>query len=100
MVPSIGTIPIPLNLLRWNKNVLSVFSAFCVNLAANGFDFSRVAVRVVTTAGRGVVGHMPGRIELFVQPLILWRMVAGGVTVPNFLRAGWRRHQLTAKTAQ
>jgi len=66
MVPSIGIVPIPLHFLRWNKNVLSVFSAFCVNLAVNEFDFSRVAVRVVTTAGRGIVGHMPGRIELFV----------------------------------
>ena len=38
----------------------SVFSAFCLNLAVNEFDFGRAAVRVVTTAGRGIVGHMPG----------------------------------------
>jgi len=60
MVSAIGIVPIPLHFLRRNKNVLPVFSALCVDITVKEFDFGRVAVRVVTTAGRGIVGHMPG----------------------------------------
>ena len=100
MVSAIGIFPIPLYLLRRNKNVFPVFSAFGIDAAVNEFDFGRVTVRIVTTAGRGIVGHMPGGIELFVGPLILWRMVAGNLIFPNFLRVGRRRRQKTTKTTQ
>jgi hypothetical protein len=100
MVSAIGIIPIPLYLLRRNEDVFPVFSAFGVDAAVNEFDFGRVTVRIVTTAGRGIVGHMPARIELFVEPLILWRMVGSSLTSPNFLRAGRRRRQKTTKTTQ
>ena len=59
MVSAIGIVPIPLHFLRWNKNVLPVFSALWVDIAVNEFDFGRIAVGVVATAGRGIVGHMP-----------------------------------------
>ena len=59
MVSAIRIVPIPLYLLRWNENVLPVFSAFCVDVAANGLDFSRVAVRLIATAQGRIIGHVP-----------------------------------------
>jgi hypothetical protein len=59
MISAIGIVPVPLDLLRWNKNVLPVFSALRVNFAVNVLDFSRVAVRLIATAGRRIVGHVP-----------------------------------------
>jgi hypothetical protein len=59
VVSAIGIVPIPLYLFRWNGNVLSVFSAFCVDVAVNVLDFSRVAVRLIATANGGTVGHVP-----------------------------------------
>lgn len=59
MVSAIGIVPVPLDLLSWNGNVLPVFPAFCVDVAVDIFDFSRVAVRLVATADGGVVGHVP-----------------------------------------
>ena len=76
MVSAIGIVPVPLYLFRWNGNVLAVFSASCVDVAVNELDFSGIAVRFVATAKGRIVGHAPLCIELFVQELILCRMVA------------------------
>jgi len=74
VISAIGIIPIPLYLFRWHGNVLSVLSAFCVDLAVNVLDFSRIAVRLIATANRRIIGHVPFRIELLMQGLILRRM--------------------------
>jgi hypothetical protein len=92
MVSAIRVISIPLYLFRWNGNVLPVFSAFCVDFAVNVLDFSRVTVRVVATAERRMIGHVPFCIELFVQGLILWRMVTHhALALSIFLRLDWHR---------
>ena len=39
VVSTIGIVPIPLHLLMWNGNVLSVFAAFRVDVAVNVLDF-------------------------------------------------------------
>ena len=75
MIPAIGIVPVVLYLFSWNGNVLAVLSASCVDLAINVFDFSRVAVRLVATANGRIVGHAPLCIKLFMQELVLWRMV-------------------------
>ncbi len=91
MIPAIGIVPVALYLFRWNGNVLAVLSAFCVDVAINVLDFSRVAVRLVATANGRIVGHVPLCIKLFMQELILWRMVARNVALSIFLRLDWHR---------
>ena len=59
MISAIGIIPVPLDLFRWNGNVLSVLSAFCVDRAVNVLDFSRVAVRLIAAANGRIIGHVP-----------------------------------------
>ena len=98
VIPAIGVVPVPLYLFRWNGNVLSVFSAFCVDVAIDVLDFSRVAVRIIATAGGRIVGHAPFRIELLVQELILRGMVVKPSLVLLVLCLDWRRQQAT-KTA-
>ncbi len=91
MIPAIGIVPVALYLFSWNGNVLAVLSASCVDLAINVLDLSRVAVRLVATANGRIVGHVPLCIKLFMQELILWRMVARSMALSIFLRLDWRR---------
>jgi hypothetical protein len=98
VVPAIGIVPVVLYLFSWNGNVFAVLSASCVDLAVNVLDFGRVAVRLVATANGRVVWHAPLGIELFMQELILWRMVARSVTLSIFLRLDSSR-QYATKTA-
>jgi hypothetical protein len=74
VVSAVGTVPVPLHLLRWNGNILSVLPTLRVDIAVNILDLSRIAVRVIATANGRVIGHAPCRIEVFVQELILRRM--------------------------
>src|SRR5712671_5127429 len=75
VVSAVRIVPVALYLFRWNGNVLAVFPASCVDVAVNVLDLSRVAVRLVATADGRIVGHVPFRIKLFMQELILCRMV-------------------------
>jgi hypothetical protein len=59
VVSPIGIVPVPLYLFGWNENVLSVFSALCIDVAIEILDFSRVAVRFIATAGGRIIGHAP-----------------------------------------
>jgi hypothetical protein len=95
MVLAIGIVHPPLQLFRWNKDVFSVLSAPCVDSAVIEFDVSGVAVRLVATAKGRIIGHVPGRIESFMQQLILWRMVPLSLTLSTLLRRSrlrQRRH--------
>jgi hypothetical protein len=86
VVSTVGIVPIPLYLLRWNGNVLPVFSA------VNVLDFSRVAVRLIATANGRIIGHLPFGIKPLVQELILWRMVVQrSLALSIFLRSDWHR---------
>jgi hypothetical protein len=99
VVSAIGIVPVPLYLFRRNGYVLPVFSAFCVDVAVNVLDFSRVAVRLVATANGRIVGHAPSWIKPFVEELILWRMaMQRTLALSIFLRLDWHRQQAT-KTA-
>jgi len=91
VIPAVGIVPVVLYFFWWNGNVLAVLSASCVDLAINVPDFSRVAVRLVATANGRIVGHAPLCIKLFMQELILWRMVARSVALSIFLRLYWHR---------
>jgi len=91
VIPAIGIVPVALYLFSWNGNVLAVLSASCVDVAVNVLDFSRVAVRLVATANGRIVGHVPSRIKLFMQELILCRMVARSMALSILLRLDWHR---------
>ena len=76
VIPAVAIVPVVLYLFSWNGNVLAVLSASCVDVAVNVLDLRRVAVRLVATANGRIVGHVPLCIKLFMQELILCRMVA------------------------
>ena len=59
MISAVGIVPVALYLFGWNRNVLPVFSASCVEVAVNILDLSRVAVRIIAAAKGGMVGHVP-----------------------------------------
>jgi hypothetical protein len=59
VVSAVGIVPVALYLFGRDGNVLPVFPAFCVDIAVDVFDFSRVAVRLVATADGGIIGHVP-----------------------------------------
>ena len=98
MIPAIGIVPVALYLFGRNGNVLAVLSASCVDVAVNVLDFSRVAVRLVATANGRIVGHVPFRIKLFMEELILCRMVARSLALSILLRLSSHR-QYATKTA-
>jgi hypothetical protein len=95
VVSAIGIVLVPFYLLGWYRNVLPVFSAFCVESSVNVLDVSRVAVRLIATAKGRIVGHVPRRIEFFVQGLILWRMVALNPAMSSLLRQDRHCQQAT-----
>ena len=74
MVSAIGIVPIALDLLWRDGNVLPVLSAPRVDVATDVLDFGRVAIRIITTATVGIIRHVPCRIKLLVQSLILGGM--------------------------
>lgn len=76
MIPTVGIIPVSLHFPGRDQDVFSVFSAPRINLAIRVPNLGRVAVGAIATAERRVVRHMPGRIEFFVQPLVLGRVLA------------------------
>jgi hypothetical protein len=59
VVSAVGIVSIPFYLLRWNMNVLSVFSAFCIDVAIKVLDLGRIAVRFIATTGGRIIGHVP-----------------------------------------
>jgi hypothetical protein len=56
VVPAIGIVPISLHPFRWNGKVIYVTLAFCVNVAINEFDLSRVAVASLQQLAKGLSG--------------------------------------------
>ena len=96
MIPAVGIVSFRLDLFWWDRNVLSVLSALCVDVAIDVLDFGRIAVRIVATAGVRMIGHMPCRMEFLVQKLILRWMVSCSV-IRSVLRLDWH-HQSAAKT--
>jgi hypothetical protein len=102
MVSAVRVVSILLDLLRWNGNVLSILSAFCVDVAIDVLDFSRITVGVITAADGRMIGHAPRRIELFVQELILRRVVAKAsmaLTILSLSLSLSRRRQREEKAA-
>ncbi|WFU41316.1 hypothetical protein QA640_01910 [Bradyrhizobium sp. CB82] len=99
MIAAVGVIPVPLYFLGRNENVFPVLPALRIDLAVDRFDFGRVAVRIIATAERRVIRHVPRRIKPLVQKLILRGMVAmSGLVLLTFLRMDERWQQ--AKSAR
>src|SRR6266849_948345 len=59
VISAIRIVSVPLDLFLWNGNEFSVLSAFCVDVAVDVLDFSRIAVRIIATAHGWIVGHVP-----------------------------------------
>ena len=91
MIPAVGIVSIPFDFFRGDRNVLSVFPAFCIDVTVDVLDLGGIAVRIVATAGVRMVGHMPCCIELFVEKLILRWMVSCRVIL-FVLRLDWYHH--------
>jgi hypothetical protein len=95
VIAAVGIIPVPLYFLGRNENVFPVLPALRIDLAVDRFDFGRVAVRIVATAERRIIRHMPRRIKPLMQRPILSGMVAmSGLT---FLRMDERCQQASAR---
>jgi hypothetical protein len=99
VIAAVGIIPVPLYFLGWNENVFPVLPALRIDLAVDRFDFGRVAVRIVATAERRIIRHVPRRIKPLMQRPILSGMVAmSGLVLLTFLRMDERCQQ--AKSAR
>jgi hypothetical protein len=59
VISTIGIVSVPFDVFRWNGNVLSASSAFCVDVAVDVLDFGRIAVRTIATANGRMIGHAP-----------------------------------------
>lgn len=91
MVSAVGIIPVSLHFLRWDQNVSAVLPAPCMDLAIDVLDVGWIAVSAVAAAEARIVGHVPGRIEFFVQPLVLGWVLAMNGTMSRLLRLDGRR---------
>ena len=87
MVSTIRIVPIPLDLFRRDRNVLSILPPLGVDVAVNVLDLGRIAVRIIAAASVRMIWHMPRRIEFLVQGHILQWMVPCSVIFP-ILRLG------------
>jgi hypothetical protein len=72
VIAAVGIIPVPLYFLGRNENVFPVLPALRIDRAVDRFDFGRVAVRIVATAERRIIRHVPRRIK----PPCAWTSVA------------------------
>jgi hypothetical protein len=72
--------------LRWNQNVFPVLPAPRVDVAIDILDIGRITVGTIAAAQRRIVRHMPGRIESFMQRLVLGWMLAMSGTLSRLLR--------------
>src|SRR5467141_1150555 len=71
-----------------------VLPALRIDRAVDRFDFGRVAVRIVATAERRIIRHVPRRIKPLMQRPILSGMVAmSGLVLLTFLRMDERCQQ-------
>jgi len=86
MVSAIRIIPVSLHFLRRDQNVSSVLPAPRIDLAVDVLDLSRVAIGTVAATEGRIVRHVPGRIEFFVQFLVLRWVLAMSGTVSRLLR--------------
>src|SRR5712664_780978 len=94
VIAAVGIIPVPLYFLGRNENVFPVLPALRIDLAFDRFDFGRVAVRIVATAERRIIRHVPRRIKPLMQRPILSAMVAmSGLVLLTFLRMDERCQQ-------
>lgn len=86
MVSAVRIIPVSFHFLRRDRNVSSVLPAPCIDLAVDVLDVGRIAVSAVAAAEARIIRHVPGRIEFFVQPLILGWVLAMNGAVSRLLR--------------
>jgi hypothetical protein len=75
MIPPVWIVAIALDLLRRDGDPLTVFPSLREQRCADVLDLRRVAILLVATALGGLIGHIPGAVELFVQLHVLGRMV-------------------------
>ena len=76
MVPAVGAIAVPFYLLSRDEEPFTVLTPPSVDLVVDDFDLGRVTVGHIAGGFRGIVRHVPRRVEFFVQC-----QVTGGVTV-------------------
>jgi hypothetical protein len=98
VISAVRIVSVPFDFFRWNENVFSIFSALGVDFAIDVLDLGRIAVRIIATAGRWMVGHMPRWIEFLVQGHVLQGVVSRGV-IFRVLGASWQRRHTAKRDA-
>ncbi|MCK1540903.1 hypothetical protein IVA87_25835 [Bradyrhizobium sp. 147] len=86
MVSAVRIIPVSLHFLRGDQNESPVLPAPCIEPAVDVLDISRIAIGAAAATEARIIRHVPGRIEFFVQRLVLDRMLAMNGTVSCLLR--------------
>jgi hypothetical protein len=71
MVPAVRVVTIAFHLLRRNGQPPTVLASSRVDPAVGHSNFRRITIRHIAAGFRGIVRHVPRRIELFVQCQLL-----------------------------
>ena len=66
MIPAVRVVAVPFYFLSWYEEPFTVLASLRVDLTVDDFNFGRITVGHITAGFRGIVRHMPRRVELFV----------------------------------
>ena len=66
MIPAIRVVAVPFYFLGWYEEPFTVLASLRVDLTVDDFNFGWLTVGHTAAGFRGIVRHMPGRVELFV----------------------------------
>ena len=70
MVPAVRVVTVAFNLLRRNGEPFSVLAPSRIDPAAD-YYLRRITISPVAAGFRGIVRHVPGRVELLVERQVL-----------------------------
>ena len=66
MIPAVRTVAVPFYFLSWYEEPFTVLASLRVDLTVDDFNFGRITVGHIAAGFRGIVRHVPRRVELFV----------------------------------
>ena len=71
MVPAVRVVTVAFNLPRRNGKPFSVLAPSRIDRTADYSDLRRITISPIATGFRGIVRHVPGRVELLVERQVL-----------------------------
>ena len=66
MIPAVRVVAVPFYFSSWYEQPFTVLASLRVNLTVDDFNFGRITVGHTAAGLRGIVWHVPRRVELFV----------------------------------